>query len=635
MNSSSGPVRLVFPPQWVPLNPHFSLYALTGHLRASGLDVTPVDLNVAFYRQILTPRYLDYSRARARNALDYLQARLTLGRVAGDRSREVGHLATRYLEIEKYLTVRRGVWDEVSQEIEAAVRVFSDREAFYDPRRLVRAWRTVDKALELVSLPFHPSRLRFNDFSAPGHPMTVDGLVAFTRSSAENPFLPFLTSEVRDLLRDAPDLVGISINSHSQLFGGLTLARLLMERKAPATHVSLGGNYFLRVRETLLSKPVFLETFADSVLLGEGEGALVALARALQAGQPLETVPNLVYRDPQAGPRFTFKAPPLPLAERALPDLDGLPLQDYFTPETVLVTRTSKGCYWQKCTFCDADYGIRPETRPVEHLLAELAEVRKRWGIENFELIDESMTPAYMEDLCRQLLDRDLGLHFFGNGRTEKSFTPERLRLMARAGLTMILWGVESGSERIMELIQKGVDFHGRLDVLRAAREAGLWNFAFLFFGFPSETEEEALQTIRLLVDNRDIINAYGRSVFTLGKHSRIRTSAQQLGIADMIEDTQEFSTILSYRVTRGMTREQALAMADRCRLECAAAYGDPLWMHLRHREVIHLYLKEKGRDFVENFKFSAAERAHLQNLFTPTPQDLLDQGLLSTADSP
>ncbi len=635
MATCSGQVKLVFPPQWIPLNPHFSSYALTGHLRSSGLSVTPVDLNVAFYRQVLTPGYLDYSLARAQNALEYLHARLTLGQLAGDRSRDVGYLGTRYFEIEKYLTVRRGVWDEVKRDIEPAVRVFSDPEQFYDPRRLVQAWLTVDKALELVSLPFHPSRLRFNDFSAPGHPMTVDGLVAFTRSSAENPFLPFLTSQVRRLLQDAPSAIGISINSHSQLFGGLTLARLLRERKTPATHVTLGGNYFLRVRQTLLSKPAFLETFADSVLLGEGEGTLVALARALQAGEPLASVPNLVFRDPQAGPRFTFTAGPVPLAERSLPDLDGLPLQDYFTPEIVLVTRTSKGCYWQKCTFCDTDYGIRPEVRPVESLLAEMVEVKKRWGIENFELIDESMTPAYMEDFSRKVKERGLGVHFFGNGRTEKSFTPERLRLMVEAGLTMILWGVESGSERIMDLIQKGVDFHGRLDVLRAAREAGLWNFAFLFFGFPSETEEEALQTIRLILDNRDIINAYGRSVFTLGKHSKIRASAQQLGIADMIEDTQEFSTIMSYRVTRGMTREQALRMADRCRLECAEAYGDPLWMHLRHREVIHLYLKEKGRDFVENFKFSPEERAHLETLFTPTPQELLDMGLLSTADSP
>lgn len=206
---------------------------------------------------------------------------------------------------------------------------------------------------------------------------------------------------------------------------------------------------------------------------------------------------------------------------------------------------------------------------------------------------------------------------------------------MARAGLTMILWGIESGCERIMDLIQKGVDFHARLDILRAARQAGLWNFAFIFFGFPSETEEEALQTIRLIRDHRDIINAYGRSVFTLGKHSRIRGSARRLGLVDVIEDDQEFATTLSYRVTRGMSREEALRVADRCRLECAEAFGEPLWMLLRHREVIHLYLKEKGRDFMEGYRFPPEARQRLEELFQPTSPEQLGFGNLSTADSP
>jgi len=628
-------VRLVFPPQWVPLNPHFSLSALTGHLRGVGIAVEPWDLNVAFYRRVFTPGYLDYSLARARNAHEFLQARLTLGRFSGDRSSEMGRLATRYFEIDKYLTTHLEVWEQTRQAISEAVSVFDDRERFYDPVRLVRAWVTLDKALELVSLPHHPSRLKLNDFSAPGLPLTVDGLIRFTEDSAENPFLAFLASQVRPLLQGEPRLIGVSINSHSQLFGGLTLARLLRRHKGPQTHVTLGGNYFLRVRQTFLERPVFLETFADSVLMGEGEASMTALFRALEAGQPLEAVPNLVFSDESAGPRFTFPEKPVPLAERRLPDLDGLPLKDYFTPEIVLVTRASKGCSWQKCTFCDTDYGIQPDVRPVESLLAEVEQARDRWGIENFEFIDESMDPAFMEDFSERLVERGAALHFFGNGRTEKSFTPKRLDRMARAGLTMILWGIESGCERIMELIQKGVDFHSRLEVLRAARQAGLWNFAFIFFGFPSETEDEALQTIHLIRDNRDIINAYGRSVFTLGKHSRIRGSARRLGLVDVIEDDQEFATTLSYRVTQGMSREDALRVADRCRLECAEAFGEPLWMLLRHREVIHLYLKEKGRDFMEGYRFPSEERQRLQDLFEPTPPEQLAFGHLSGADSP
>jgi hypothetical protein len=628
-------VKLVFPPQWIPMNPHFSLYALTGHLRRSGIAVDPEDLNVAFYRQVLKPGFLDYSLARARNAFEYLKARLTLGKFSKDASRAFGLESMRYFEIEKHLSLLRPLWEEVKRDIGEAVSVFDDPRLFYEPSRLIKAYLTVDKALELASLPFFPSRLRFNDFSAPGHPMTVEGLIAFTREPGENMFLPFFEFRLNSLLKDSPDLIGISINSHSQLFGGLTLARMLKEKKTPRPHISLGGNYFLRVRETLLSRPQFLDNFADSIIVGEGENAIVSLCRVLENAGSLESVPNLIFAGREGKPCFTFSEEPLPLAERAFPDLEGLSLNKYFTPEIVLSTRTSKGCYWQKCSFCDTDYGISPDMRPVAHVVSEMAGIKARWGIENFEVIDESMKPEYLEELSRLLLEKSLRVNFFGNGRTEKSFTARRLRLFREAGLTMILWGVESGSERIMNLINKGVDFRRRLEVLKASREAGIWNFAFIFFGFPSETEEEAWETIRFIKDNRRIINAYGRSVFTLGKHSRIRVNAEDLGIVSTIEDEQEFATTLSYRVSRGMGREEAVRMADRCRIECAEAYDDPLWMHLRHREVIHLYLKEKGPDFVENFKFSREERDRLETLYAPIPEELLALGFLSSSDSP
>jgi len=617
------------------MNPHFSLYALSGHLRNNGIAVFPEDLNVAFYRRLLTPEYLDYSLARARNAFTYLQARLTLGKYAQDTSRAFGFESMRYFEIEKHLRSLLPLWEEVKREIPGAVAVFNHPARFYEPAQLVKAYLTVDKALELVSLPYFPSRLRFNDFSAPGHPMTTESLAAFSRDPGENIFLPFLESRLESLVNDKPDLVGISINSHSQLYGGLTLARLLKERKDPSIHLSLGGNFFLRVRDALLSRPRFLETYADSILLGEGENPMVSLCRALGEAGDLDKVPNLIHLGSDGMPCFTQAGEPPALSERAFPDLDGLSREDYFTPEIVLSSRTAKGCYWQKCTFCDTDYGIRPDVRPAKQVVAEMEAVKAGWGIDNFEFIDESMDPEHLEEVARLIREKDLRVHFFGNGRTEKSFTPQRLLLFKQAGLTMILWGVESGCERIMKLINKGVDLDERLGILRAARNAGIWNFAFIFFGFPSETEQEAWETIRLIKNNRDIINSYGRSVFTLGKHSKIRGKAEDLGIAGFIEDDQEFATILSYRVNQGMSHEEALKMADRCRLECAEAYSDPLWMHLRYREVIHLYLKEKGPDFVENFKFSPEERARLETLYAPVPDELLALGFLSLLDSP
>ncbi|MBQ7568948.1 radical SAM protein [bacterium] len=631
--------KLIYPPQWNPMNPHFSLYTLGGFMRSRGLNYQPYDLNVEFFRTILSVKYLDYSLGRARNARDFLKMRVQMGLLCRERTTEFGALCARFLELQKYLGPQRRMWYSVRKALPEAVSVFGDKEKFYDPVRLLRAYITIDKALDLISLPYYPSRLRFNDFSAPSQPLTVEGLIKFTADRDDNIFMPFMEMKAAELareLRASGDMfiVGISINSHSQLYGGLTLARLLRDMHLPNAHISLGGNYFMRLWEALLLKPRFMECFADSVIWGEGELPLLALYRALEEGRPLNEVPNLLYRDDSGNVVFNAGVEPLPLAERAAPCLDGLDLSRYFTPEIVISTRTSKGCYWQKCTFCDSDYGVKHDTCPVERVLDEWKMLAEEYGIRNFELIDEAMTPTYMAELCRRIVREGLKVNFFGNGRTDKEFTAPIFRTLREGGLTMVLWGLESASERVLKLINKGVDINRRLDILREAHEAGIWNFAYIFFGFPSETEEEAQKTIDMICQNTDIINAYGRSVFTLGKQSKIRCSAKQLGIVDMIADDQEFSTILNYRVTRGMDRQAALRMAERCRQQCIVAYGIPIWMFLRYREVIHLYLKEKGHAFLTDHKLSEAEWAEVRGSFAPAAEKELAYGYVSNDDT-
>lgn len=174
----------------------------------------------------------------------------------------------------------------------------------------------------------------------------------------------------------------------------------------------------------------------------------------------------------------------------------------------------------------------------------------------------------------------------------------------------MLLWGLESGSDRIMKLINKGIKLDKRLEILKNSSDSGIWNFCYIFFGFPSETEEEGLQTIEMIESNTDIIHSYGRSVFTLNKHAKLHTDPSTLGILEMVGDPEELSANLDYRVSDEGAKQRARKLAQLCKFRCALAYGDPLWMHLRYREVMHLYLKRHGRDFVANYRFDPAAKA-------------------------
>ncbi|MBI3929985.1 MAG: radical SAM protein [Armatimonadetes bacterium] len=612
-------VALIFPPQWTPLNPHFTLAKLGSHLRARGAQIRLFDLNVELYRHVLTPRYLAYARDRAARCRSLLQGRAFLALRRGDRSLQAAMDAARLLEIEKYLDTRPQVWNQVHDQLEEAVSVFDDREKFYDPYQLVRAYVTLDKALELASLPCYPARLSFNDYHTPCWPLTMESLLEATQDRDRNMSILFYQTRIPAILETRPNLIGISINAHSQIIPGLTLARMLKHRlRGSPCHVTLGGNYFLRVKEAILKHPEFLQTFADSIVVGEGEKPLDGLLEALRTGRTPEGIPGVIQDGGNGLPTLEQATKPYPMVEDGLPELAGLSLSSYFSPDLVLSVRTSKGCYWQKCTFCDTDYGICPDIKSTRQLVGEVAHLCKRYGIENFCFIDEAIRPKYMELFSQQLAERGLKVHWYGNGRTEKSFTRERLEKLAQGGLTMLMWGLESGSRRVMGLINKGVDLEGRMGILSDASSAGIWNFAYVFFGFPSETDEEAMETIRMLRDHRDIIHSYGRSIFSLGKHTQLRERAASLGVVERMADREEFSTTLEYTTRGGNERQRAIARADLCKRTCADAQGEPLWMYLRYREVIHLYLKEYGRDFVERFRFSPDRRETLHRMFQP-----------------
>lgn len=610
--------RLIFPPQWIPLNPHLALCSLAGHLRSRGFSVGLVDLNVQYFRHILTPEFLRASLQKCLNAREYLRTRIPLGLAMKDESEDFAVEASWYLEIDRQLKDQADVWGEVIDYIPEAVATFDRSERFFDPFLLVKAYITIDKALELVSLPYFPSQLRFNDYSAPRCPFTLDALVEFTANPSTNMFHTYLQRETARLTADPVDLYGISINSYSQVVAGLTLARMI-KKAAPQAHVTIGGNYFGRVKEAFLTRPEFFETFADTLIVNEGEEPFCELIRALQGEQTLAEVPRLIYYDAvEKSSKFTFRKKPPRMDDVGPQDLEGLELDYYFTPEIVLSTRSSKGCYWQKCTFCDADYGMNPDVRSEETLVAELASLKERYGIVNFEFVDECIFPDYGHRLARRMIDANLDVSWFCNGRTEEANTAELLDLYRKAGLRMVLWGVESGSDRIMSLINKGVDIDRRLDVMRNSANAGIFNFAFVFFGFPSEKREEAQATIDLITGNRDIIHCYGKSIFTLGKHSPLAKKALKMGLVKSVEGRQELNSDyeFSYDEAAGMTRSEVLQMSDKCRDDCYAAFVDPLWMYLRQREVIYLYVRRFGVERMSTHRFTPEQQEELRFLY-------------------
>jgi len=593
---------LVFPPQWSPLGPHFSLASLYSQLVNNGHEVNIRDLNIEFYDEILKKGHLVTCLDNSLKSFDKLFKELAEEHNKYKKSNNYPETfkkkLAKYTKLQEIKEKRLKEFESVIDFIDEAVSIMRDKDKFYDPQLLIKALNTIDVALEITSSPFYPSYMHLNDYNSPFFKLTFESIKEHCLDRKTNMFYEFYERIIPGLLAENPDFIAISINSSSQIVPGLTLAMLLKAKKK--CHVNIGGNFWGRIVESLLECPEFFELFADSITVEEGEKPIIEFARYIEGKLKIDDVPNLMFSE-NGVVKITPKTVPFTLNEIYPPNLEDFPLHLYLSPDIVLSVQSSKGCYWKKCSFCDQDFGQNFSIKDVDKFANELKYLKTKFNISHFEFIDESVSPIYLESLSKKLSEEDIDVNWFINARLEKEFTPELLKQARDVGLRMMLWGFESGSNRVMRLINKGIDIDKRLEILKTAIDNDIWNFAYIFFGFPSETKEEGLETIKIISENTDLISSYGRSIFTLGKHTKLRENPEKFSITKILENSEEFSPSYQFETSVGMNSKEISEMAHLCTQKCNEAYNHPLWMYLRYREVLFLYICKYGADVVRN----------------------------------
>lgn len=596
---------LIFPPQWMPVSPHFALPTLLGQFEGTGYDAAVMDLNIDFYNKILTRNYVEKSLEMAHRLYPLLKENI---KTYFDKNKKFADYTfvqrneiAKASMIENTLKKHGNSLQRVAMFIDKSVEVMKSKEHYYNPKLFLSAINNIKTALEICSMPYYPTKLDFTSYSNELLTLDYETIKYYVFDDNSNIFNGYFSSMLEQIKAHNADYIGISINSSSQIVAGLTLAHML--KKETNAHIDIGGNHFGRVVDALEKYPEFFELFCHSVLVEEGEVPCVQLARHIAGEIPIEDVPNLMYlKDGKVV--SNPKIEPKKLNDLKIPSLDGYDLSQYFAPEIVMPYPASRGCYWRKCSFCDHDFGMFYNIKNIDKLIEEMKIFKEKYNITKYEFIDEAISPAYMEAMSKRILEEGLDVQFICDARLETGFTKEICELAVKAGLRMVLWGFESGSKKIMKLINKGIDIDKRLDILRTAREAGIYNFAFIFFGFPAETRRDALKTIKVICDNTDIINSYGKSVFTMGKHTKLREAPEKYGVIGATKQVSEFSPTYEYTAV-GMTKEELNEVINLCTKRANNAYGNALSFHLLSREILFLYLCKYGVDDLCNYKLS------------------------------
>lgn len=537
-------VMLVAPPNWTPTMPHLALPTLTAYLRGHGVEVIQRDLNLEVFDTILTRDYM-------RGAVNRVQARFagrTNGRQPSRNAPAADHVRW---------ALREG--PRIAARVEQAKSVMRS-EAFFDGPMGMDAFKTVIDALEIASLPYYPAALHLQSYEAAVSVDSSRALLRGVRDSGTNMFLElFRDGIMADIERERPDIVGISIPSMPQMLPAMTLAHLIKESGLPI-HVTVGGPHVSMLREELVKAPR-IWTLIDSAVVFDGEIGLLALVHALEEGTDLADVSNLIYRDAAGDVHVNARNTPEKITNLPLPDFDGLPLDRYLAPKLVLPLLTARGCYFGKCAFCNVGYG-EPETFSqlrAEHLADQMQALHAKYGVEHIFFSDEAVTPRNLKHLSTLLKERQADLRWGGCTRFEKVIDRPLLDQMFDGGCRMILYGLESASDPVMQAMIKGTELEHMSRILRESSEAGIWNHTFFFFGFPGETIDDAQQTVNFLYAHKPYINSAALGTFLMERYSPAHRFPESFGVTRIIEDPEkDLAIYFDYEVATGMDDHMA-----------------------------------------------------------------------------
>jgi anaerobic magnesium-protoporphyrin IX monomethyl ester cyclase len=302
-----------------------------------------------------------------------------------------------------------------------------------------------------------------------------------------------------------PDLVGITCQS-ALVYSTLETARVV-KAKLPQSRVVVGGVHASLRPQDLLASPLI-----DVVARGEGEESFLELVRALGCGRALDGIAGISFKRPLPdGGCETVSTPDRPILDNLdsypMPALDLVPIERYrISPDMRTGSRlgliiTSRGCPYD-CVFC-ANKLLTKRTyrlRSIASVLQEIEYYLEHHQITQLMIFDDNFAVNKKRtlELCAEFVKRGYPKKFswWTEARVDV-LDEEILRAMKQAGCSIISLGLESGNQRLLDLIKKNITLEQTRTTVELIHKVGIKSRASFILGLPTETREESQRTIK------------------------------------------------------------------------------------------------------------------------------------------
>ena len=369
-----------------------------------------------------------------------------------------------------------------------------------------------------------------------------------------------------------PSVFLISVPFPGNLYAAFRSAQWL-KKHYPEIKILMGGGFANTELRSLSDKRVF--EFFDFISLDDGELPLELIIENIESGSNAEFKRTFLLENGKVeyknnSPRHDYKQ-----AQVGTPDYSDLLLDQYISVIEIVnpmhrmwsdgrwnKLTMAHGCYWGKCTFCDISLDYIKVYEPIAAgiLCDRMEEMIAQTGETGFHFVDEAAPPALMRELALEILRRKLAVTWWTNIRFEKSFTKDLCLLLKASGCIAVSGGLEVASDRLLQLIDKGVTVEQVAKVTRNFTEAGVMVHAYLMYGYPTQTVQEtvdSLEMVRQLFEAGVLQSGFWHQ-FAMTAHSPVGMYPEKFGV---VKDSDTIGTFanndLTYTDTTGIDHDQ------------------------------------------------------------------------------
>ncbi|MBP7644238.1 MAG: radical SAM protein [Saprospiraceae bacterium] len=528
---------------------------LKGFLNTKGISSFQMDLGIEVILELFTPKVL-------RSVFDTAKARQSM---TSDNARRIFSIKEDYIQtIEEVIGFLQGKNQTLARQI-ASENFLPQASRFAQLEDMEWAFGAMgiqDKAKHLATLYLED----LSDFIVE----CVDENFGFSRYAErlgrsanafdelhgllgqDATFIDRITLQILEekLVAINPKLVCFSVPFPGNLYSAFRCAQHI-KKHHPMMKIAMGGGFPNTELRTIKDKRVF--EFFDYITLDDGE-------------LPIELLVSNVLHPDEKNPNFNFYKRTFLLengeviynnfslrkdykqSEVGTPDYSDLLLDQYISVIEIANPMHSlwsdgrwnkltmaHGCYWGKCTFCDVslDYIKLYEPIAAKLLVDRMETIITQTGEKGFHFVDEAAPPALMRELAIEILRRKLNVTWWTNIRFEKRFTRDLCRLLQASGCIAVSGGLEVASDRLLELIKKGVNVEQVAQVTRNFTESGIMVHAYLMYGYPTQTVQETVDSLEMVrqMFELGILHSGFWHQFALTAHSPVGLDPEAYGI--------------------------------------------------------------------------------------------------------